>query len=125
MIAVPQFTATQIERLAFLIKWFSIIGGELLFQRSKMYQISYVELLNFRSNDKELLEIVHSLALKNGAISPLRLTEALERSPTDTVQAIILAQRCMRTTAFLSHCIAMSGKQVSSPPMGVSDMRVH
>lgn len=30
--AIPQFMAMQIERLAFLIKWFSIIGDELLFR---------------------------------------------------------------------------------------------
>ena len=119
--AIPQFTTTQIERLAVLIKCFSVVGSQLLFQRSKLYQIAYANLLKFRSNDKDLLEIIHSLALKNGAISPLRLSEDLERSPTDTVQAIILAQRCLLATGFLSHCIAMSGKQVSSPAAGVPD----
>jgi len=123
--AIPQFTATQIERLAVIIKCFSVIGSQLLFQKSQLYQIACANLPKFRSNDKELLETAHSLALKNGAISPLRLSEDLERSPTDTVQAIVLAQRCLLATAFLSHCIAMSGKQVSSPEMGVSDARVH
>jgi hypothetical protein len=125
--AIPHFTIAQIERLATLILCLSAIGSQLLFQRSKLYGKACADLTMFRSSDKELLETVHALALKNGAMSALRLSEDLERCPTgDTVQAIILAHRCMLATGFLAHCIAMSGKQASSPAMGVSDAgRVH
>jgi hypothetical protein len=107
------FTADEIRRLATLINCLSLIGGELLAQRTGLLKTGYANLAKFKNENKGLLEEVHSLALKHNAVSALRLSEDLAQGATDAIQILDLARRCLLASVFLSHCIATSGKEPS------------
>jgi hypothetical protein len=122
----PVFTAPAMRKLAILINCFTVIGAELLAQRSGTREQGYANLRKFKRENKELLEEMHSLALKAGAVSALRLSEDLEQSAADAVQILDLARRCCLASVFLSHCIVASSKSVSlDAPEQPTDHRLH
>jgi hypothetical protein len=115
-----EFTAAGIRKLAILINCLSVIGGELLAQRSGTLKTGYANLAKFKNENKHLLEEIHALALKHNAVSALRLSEDLERGAKDAVEILSLARECLLASVFLSHCIATSGKGVSLAASGAA-----
>jgi hypothetical protein len=122
MSKLPELASLDVERLAILINCVSAIGSQLLAKRPDLRQTAYDNLQKFKRTDKDLLENVHSMALKAGSVSVLRLSEDLERPPTDAMQAIGLAHNCLLATVFLSFCIA-SQKSASLPASDVANER--
>jgi hypothetical protein len=57
--ATGEFTACGIQKLAILINCLSLIGGELLAQRTGMLKTGYANLAKFKNENKALLEEVH------------------------------------------------------------------
>jgi len=108
-----EFTIAGIRKLAMLINCLSVIGGELLAQRSGILKAGYANLAKFKNENKDLLEEVHVLALKHNAVSALRLSEDLEHGAKDAVEILTLARGCLLASVFLSHCIVTSGKDIS------------
>jgi hypothetical protein len=111
----PAFTAPQIRKLAILINCFTVIGAEIVAQRSGTLQQAYANLRKFKHENKELLEEMHSLALKAEAVSALRLSEDLEQKAgrADALQILEIVRRCCLASVFLSHCIVASSKSIS------------
>jgi hypothetical protein len=111
---IERLTDQEIRKLAVLINCFTAIGSELLGRTNALKQ-GHANLQKFRNENKELLEDIHSHALKGDAVSPLRLAEDLERAGPDVLQLLNLVQRCLLASIFLSHCIATTGKQEAFP----------
>jgi hypothetical protein len=123
---MPEFTAPAIRKLAILINCFTVIGAELLAQRTGTRQQGYANLQKFKDENRELLEEVHSLALKAEAVSALRLSEDLAQRTGDAFQILELVRRCCLASVFLSHCIVTSSKSVSlDAPEQPSEHRLH
>jgi hypothetical protein len=122
----PVFTAPQIRKLAILINCFTVIGAEMLAQRAGTLQQAYANLQKFKRENKELLEEVHSLALKVEAVSALRLSEDLEQKTGDAIHILEIVRRCCLASVFLSHCIVGSSRSI---PLEVreqpSERRLH
>jgi hypothetical protein len=107
--AETYFSATELGKLARLVNALAIIGAQLIGRHPPdHYQRAHINLRNFRRNNKELLEKIHSMAGESRDESALRLAEDLERMPPDVIQALALARRCLLASAFLGHCIAAS-----------------
>jgi hypothetical protein len=110
------FAVTEVEQLARLINSLGIVGAQLMVRhRPDHYQRAQTNLQNFRHKNRELLDRVHSLALKSGDESALRLVEDLERVPPDAMQALVLVRRCLLASAFLGHCIAHAERSAVQP----------
>lgn len=119
-----EFTVAGMRKLAVLINCLSVIGGELLAQRSGTLKAGYANLAKFKNENKDLLEEVHALALKHNAISALRLSEDLERGAKDAIEILNLARGCLLASVFLSHCIVIWGKEtLLTAPGGVKAER--
>jgi hypothetical protein len=120
------FTAAEIGKLARLVNSFGIIGAQLIVRhRPDYYQRAHINLQNFRRDNKELLERIHSLARESGDESALRLAEDLEKMPPDAMQVLALARRCLLASAFLGHCIAASDQPHIQPSAPQLDKRLH
>ena len=121
------FTASELRKLAVLINCFTAIGGQMLVKNGETYRQAFSNLQKFRRNNKEFLERVHSAALEHGAVSALRLSEDLERQPTDTIKIIGMVHRCLEASTFLSHCIAASEQKIAFQAAGEHRMerRLH
>jgi hypothetical protein len=113
-------TPSEIGELARLVNSFGIIGGQLIAKsRPEHYQRAHANLQNFRRSNKELLERIDGMARQTGDESALRLSEDLEKVPTDVAQALQLARRCLLASAYLGHCIAAVDRAADPQPVTV------
>jgi hypothetical protein len=113
MMDEAHFTAPEIQKLAALINCFAAIGSEMLAHKGGAYARAYSNLENIVRDDKELLERIHTLALKNKAVSALRLSEDLKQLTPNAGHIMGLVNQCLMAAVFLSHCISSSEKALA------------
>jgi hypothetical protein len=97
----------EVETLGVIVNALGIIGSQLILRRRpELLLHAQANLWKCKSEHEELLKRLDQAARQSQDESALRLIEDLELMPTDAVQSLHAARRCLLAAAFLGHCIA-------------------
>lgn len=108
MPSFPLFTAADVEVMAKIVNNVGIYASQILHNhRSDLAQRSLINISKIKKDDDGLLKRLDQMAREQGDESPLRLIEDLSRLPANVTGLLELVRRCLLTTAFLGHCMAL------------------
>jgi hypothetical protein len=100
-------TPGEIETLGMIVNALGVVGSQLILRHRPDYLLhAQANLRKSKTEHEELLKRLDQAARHSQDESALRLIENLEMVPSDAMQSLHAARRCLAAAAFLGHCIA-------------------